>query len=409
MCDFDPEDWVDKRCTWPGQDYSNPRVKDFIGGFSLFSYLTPNVIVQNYDTYLVDKTKIPRMPWHDIALSFSGSAARDVARHFIHRWNYVKVAKAANKPEVPVLLPVGEFDHLRDESHLEGSCNIQILRSSSDWSSGIELERSIQTAYINLIAEAQHFIYIENQFFITCSTDSNAKGTFPVQNSIGKALCDRIVRAKEEGKPFKVIVVMPLMPAFEGEPEARESGSLRLVMHWQYLSISRGPDSIHAVLMQKGIRPEEYIEFYGLRTVDFMKAPKENSIPELNVARPNIVPDYVPPTKSTMTATSAGSSAMGLNSANTQETLKSRYATELLYVHSKLMIVDDRRVICGSANINDRSMVGNHDSEIAALIEDTEEVAITMDGHSVISFFALSEGVTNLRNDSLWRRNTPTS
>lgn len=32
------------------------------------------------------------------------------------------------------------------------------------------------------------------------------------------------------------------------------------------------------------------------------------------------------------------------------------------------MIVDDRRVICGSANINDRSMNGDHDSEIALVI-----------------------------------------
>jgi phosphatidylserine/phosphatidylglycerophosphate/cardiolipin synthase-like enzyme len=32
------------------------------------------------------------------------------------------------------------------------------------------------------------------------------------------------------------------------------------------------------------------------------------------------------------------------------------------------MIVDDRRVICGSANLNDRSQNGDHDSEIAILM-----------------------------------------
>lgn len=41
---------------------------------------------------------------------------------------------------------------------------------------------------------------------------------------------------------------------------------------------------------------------------------------------------------------------------------------QLCYIHSKIMIVDDRRVICGSANINDRSMNGDHDSEIALVI-----------------------------------------
>ena len=38
-------------------------------------------------------------------------------------------------------------------------------------------------------------------------------------------------------------------------------------------------------------------------------------------------------------------------------------------MHSKLLIADDRLVICGSANINDRSMLGKRDSEIAVIIE----------------------------------------
>jgi hypothetical protein len=32
--------------------------------------------------------------------------------------------------------------------------------------------------------------------------------------------------------------------------------------------------------------------------------------------------------------------------------------TEIIYIHSKLMIIDDDAVILGSANINDRSMKG---------------------------------------------------
>lgn len=31
------------------------------------------------------------MPWHDIASAVHGRAARDVARHFIQRWNFTKV------------------------------------------------------------------------------------------------------------------------------------------------------------------------------------------------------------------------------------------------------------------------------------------------------------------------------
>lgn len=39
--------------------------------------------------------------------------------------------------------------------------------------------------------------------------------------------------------------------------------------------------------------------------------------------------------------------------------------SEIVYIHSKLLIVDDERAILGSANLNDRSMRGYHDSELA--------------------------------------------
>ena len=46
--------------------------------------------------------------------------------------------------------------------------------------------------------------------------------------------------------------------------------------------------------------------------------------------------------------------------------------TEQIYVHSKLMIVDDRFALLGSANINDRSLLGSRDSELAVLVLDGE-------------------------------------
>jgi phospholipase D1/2 len=44
------------------------------------------------------------------------------------------------------------------------------------------------------------------------------------------------------------------------------------------------------------------------------------------------------------------------------------------------MIADDRIVICGSANLNDRSMLGYHDSEIALIISDPTPVSSYMGG-----------------------------
>lgn len=72
----------------------------------------------------------------------------------------------------------------------------------------------------------------------------------------------------------------------------------------------------------RGIEPTEYIKFYGLRnhgtTLDEVATP----------------------------------------------------VTEMVYVHSKCMIIDDRWALIGSANINDRSQHGNRDSELAVIIED---------------------------------------
>jgi phospholipase D1/2 len=65
------------------------------------------------------------------------------------------------------------------------------------------------------------------------------------------------------------------------------------------------------------------------------------------------------------------------------------YITELLYIHSKIMIVDDRKVIMGSANLNDRSQKGDGDSEIALVIEDMDMIDSRMDGKPVRWHFGL--------------------
>lgn len=44
------------------------------------------------------------------------------------------------------------------------------------------------------------------------------------------------------------------------------------------------------------------------------------------------------------------------------------------------MIADDRIVICGSANLNDRSQLGDHDSELAIIIEDFTPLQSKMNG-----------------------------
>lgn len=113
----------------------------------------------------MDRNVTPRMPWHDMTVGMVGPIARDVARHFIQRWNFLKASKGMHRPTVPFLMPKGEYVAARDESAFKGTCRVQMLRSSAQWSSGIEREHSIYNAYMECISKSKHFVYIENQFF----------------------------------------------------------------------------------------------------------------------------------------------------------------------------------------------------------------------------------------------------
>ena len=78
--------------------------------------------------------------------------------------------------------------------------------------------------------------------------------------------------------------------------------------------------------------------------------------------------------------------------------LNSQPVTSQIYVHSKLLIVDDRIAVIGSANINDRSMVGQRDSEIAVVVRDRYLLASKMDGRD----YAVGRFASSLRL-SLWK------
>lgn len=150
-------------------------------------------------------------------------------------------------------------------SEVSGTCRCQLVRSSSKWSIGLQkdlFEMSIQTAYIQIIQSAQHLIYIENQFFISSTADPIVK------NKIVEALAYKIKEAHEAKRKFKVLINLPLLPGFEGD--VRTSPVLRIQMYWQYMTISRGQNSLTRMLEKWEIDPNKYIHFIGMRNHDFM-------------------------------------------------------------------------------------------------------------------------------------------
>uniref|UniRef100_A0A672S291 phospholipase D n=1 Tax=Sinocyclocheilus grahami TaxID=75366 RepID=A0A672S291_SINGR len=300
---------------WHGKDYCNFVYKDWVR------------LDKPFDDF-IDRYTTPRMPWHDISSVVHGKAARDVARHFIQRWNFTKIMKPKYRSlSYPFLLPKSHSTAI-DLKYEVPDCvqtKVQVLRSAADWSAGIKHhEESIHNAYIQVIAKSKHFIYIENQFFISCADNKH------VYNKIGDAIIERIIRAHKEKKPFRVYVVTPLLPGFEGDISTGGGNALQAVMHFNYRLLH----PIYVIFNEENVvvlddQWMNYISICGLRT---------------------------------------------------HAELEGRLVTELIYVHSKLLIADDNTVIIGSANINDRSMLGKRDSEVAVIFEDSETTPSVMDG-----------------------------
>jgi len=210
-----------------------------------------------------------------------------------------------------------------------------VLRSASHWSVGTEqnIEDSIYQAMLKSIQEAEHYIYIENQFFITSSTPEDSDSAEYISNKIGRALVERVKEAHKRGIPFRIYILLPLLPAFEGDITCEKTGNaLRTILHFNYISICRDGNSIFKQIEACGINPNNYISVCSLRQ---------------------------------------------------KGELLGTPVTELIYIHSKLIIVDDKILICGSANINDRSLLGSRDSEVALYIEDEEFTEGVMNGSQV--------------------------
>ncbi len=159
----------------------------------------------------------------------------------------------------------GNEHHGRMQGHLQqAGISGQIVRSCTKWSHGVPTEHSIANAYISVIENAHHFVYIENQFFITATSDAQK----PVRNKIGAAIVERILRAARAGEKFKIIVVIPAIPGFAGDLKDDASLGTRAIMEFQYNSINRGGHSIMESIIREGYDPKGYISFYNLRNYD---------------------------------------------------------------------------------------------------------------------------------------------
>ena len=143
-----------------------------------------------------------------------------------------------------------------------------------------------------------------------------------------REITQKIIHKMEAGESFHCYVCIPMYP--EGDPVSAPSQE---ILRWQFRTIESMYARIGAAIerLGTGTDPTDHLSFYCMG--------KRES--------PEDVPDGLEdPDPST-------------GAALTRETLR-----HPVYVHSKLMVVDDDYLVCGSANINQRSMAGERDTEI---------------------------------------------
>ncbi|XP_039127646.1 phospholipase D alpha 1-like isoform X2 [Dioscorea cayenensis subsp. rotundata] len=300
----------------------------------------------------------PREPWHDIHCRLEGPVAWDVVSNFEQRWR----KQSGGKDEL--LLPLHEMaddDVIIPPSPVilpsdRESWNVQLFRSIDGGAafgfpekpedaarvglvSGKDhiIDRSIQDAYINAIRRARNFIYIENQYFLGSSYGWRGGDDIKVEDIgalhlIPKELSLKIASKIEAGERFSVYVVVPMWP--EGVPE---SASVQAILDWQRRTMEMMYSDIADALRARGLEAtnlDDYLVFFCLGNRELNKegdgyAPREHPEPNSDYARAQQARRF------------------------------------MIYVHAKLMIVDDEYIIVGSANINQRSMDGARDTEIA--------------------------------------------
>ncbi|KAJ7565055.1 hypothetical protein O6H91_02G045900 [Diphasiastrum complanatum] len=346
-----------------GEEYNERRLVSFVGGIDLCDGRYDNQshsLFRTLDTLHKDdfhqpnfeessiKKGGPREPWHDIHSKLEGPAAWDVLHNFEQRW-------LLQAPHKELLLPIDQISNIVPPTEITAeddpnTWHVQVFRSidagaaagfpedpelaaASGLVSGKDntVDRSIQDAYIRAIRRAKNFIYIENQYFLGSSFSWEENKDTDALHLIPRELALKIVSKIEAGERFTVYIVVPMWP--EGIPE---SGQVLAILDWMKRTMQMMYKAVAQALEAKQIDYEtvkDYLCFFCLGNRETRQGG-----------------EYLPPE----------SPEEGTNYKSAQDNRRF-----MIYVHAKMMIVDDEYIIIGSANINQRSMDGARDTEIA--------------------------------------------
>ncbi|CAM8888866.1 unnamed protein product [Rhodiola kirilowii] len=306
----------------------------------------------------------PREPWHDLHSRIDGPAAYDVLTNFQERWMKAAKPQGVKKLKVslsyddallrieriPDIIGISDVPNLGEND--PETWHVQVFRSIDSNSvkgfpkdpkeataknlvsgKNVLIDMSIHAAYVHAIRSAQHYIYIENQYFIGSSFNWSAHKDLGANNLIPMEIALKIAEKIKANERFAVYIIVPMWP--EGVPTG---AATQRILFWQHKTMQMMYETIFKALVEMGLEdafvPQDYLNFFCLGNREASDS-SGNSIP--------------------------GSPG----AANAPQALCQRSRRFMIYVHSKGMIVDDEYVILGSANINQRSMEGTRDTEIA--------------------------------------------
>ncbi|CAK8560922.1 unnamed protein product [Lathyrus sativus] len=302
----------------------------------------------------------PRQPWHDLHSKIDGPAAYDILTNFEECWlraakltgkkrlyddALLKIERVSNIIHVPDTPSVGDDNpeawHAQifrsiDSNSVKGFPKEpkDALEKNLVCGKNVLIDMSIHTAYVKAIRAAQHYIYIETQYFMGSSYNWSQYKDLGANNLIPMEIALKIAEKIKANERFAVYIIIPMWP--EGNPTG---AATQRTLFWQHKTMEMMYKTIYNALVEVGLEaafsPQDYLNFFCLGNREAVGMHE------------NIVGSRIPPPPNTR-----------------QE--NSRFNRRfMIYVHSKGMIVDDEYVILGSANINQRSMEGTRDTEIA--------------------------------------------